>query len=126
MDVTNGRNCTPTTVKVHRHISVLPNDYSELENIPSINGIRLIGEQTAKQLNLLSAKVEDYETVSVESAQDKYVLIIGKSGEQQKISLLDLTANSGTGVIEGGSGFTTSDTVDDEMAIGTYQFVLKE
>ena len=62
---TTSTQCSPVSVKVKRCVSVLPNDYSQLENMPTINGVTLIGDLKANELGVLSSNKNDYETLSV-------------------------------------------------------------
>lgn len=103
-------------VEVKRCVSVMPNDYNELENIPKINGVDLKGDMTSHSLSLLSSKQDDYETVSLLDAgkENRYVVVIG-DGDPKKIPMLDFTAQI--------AGFTTVDELNPDVAIGAYQFV---
>lgn len=116
--------CTPVSVKVKRCVSVLPNDYTVLENLPTINGVSLIGNTTAQDLELLSSKGEDYETVSLLKKQEVegYLVIIG--GERPtKIALNKFLEEAGK--LSYGEGFETVDVINPDAPIGTYQFVEK-
>ena len=103
-------------VEVKRCVSVMPNDYNELKNIPKINGVDLKGDMTSHSLSLLSSKQDDYETVSLLDAgkENRYVVVIG-DGDPKKIAMLDFTAQI--------AGFTTVDELNPDVAIGAYQFV---
>lgn len=128
MNITNSGTCTPATVKVHRCVSVLPNDYSVMENLPKINGVTLLGEMTSKQLNLLSSKADDYETKTVEDVKEKYIMVLGEAGEEaQKVKVSDFLsqASGGDGGSTETSGFATTSSIDEETAVGTYLFVEK-
>lgn len=115
--------CTQPSVKIHRCVSVLPNDYSILENLPKINGVTLLGDLTTEGLNLLSSETDSYESVSLEQAkeEDAYLLVIQADGKPKRVSLSYL--KTGTEV-EG--GFQTVDEVNGKAAIGSYQFVEKK
>lgn len=103
-------------IAVKRCVSVMPNDYNELDNLPKINGVELKGEMTSHSLSLLSSKPEIYETVSLLDAgkESRFVVVVG-DGEPKKIPMIDFTAQI--------TGFTTVDELNPDVAIGAYQFV---
>lgn len=111
--------CAPVSVKVHPCVSLLPNDYNALENLPKINGVVLSGDLSASDLSLLSSKSEDYGDISVlENGQDNgYVIVLGEE-KPSKVSVKELITH--------GEGFITVDTVNPDIAIGAYQFVEKK
>ncbi len=112
--------CSPAHVEIHRCVSVLPNDYTILENLPSINGVTLKGDQKAQDLNLLSINRDDYETVSLldkEVDKESYLIVLGVE-KATKVSLSDFIAQS--------SGFKTVDSCDEDVPVGTYLFVQKQ
>lgn len=112
--------CSPTHVEIHRCVSVLPNDYTILENLPSINGVTLKGDQKAQDLSLLSLNRDDYETISLldkEDDEESYLIVLGVE-KATKVSLSDFLAQA--------SGFKTVDTCDENVPIGMYLFVEKE
>lgn len=106
-------------VKVKPMISVLPNDYKLLTNHPKINGVILLGDIKSDELNLLSSKVEDYETISLIDSYESAHLIVLTEGKAAKIALKDLPGASD-------SSFVTSDKLNTNAPIGSYQFVEKE
>lgn len=104
------------TVRIFPKVSVLPTDYTILDNLPKINGVTLLGEITTQQLNLLSSDIEKYETISLADCKDKYVVVLG--GEEPKKMLISNLSLSGNN-----SGFETSDLLNLDVAVGVYQFV---
>lgn len=112
--------CAPTTPHLARCISVLPNDYSQIENKPQINGVVLTGNKSAKEIGLLSIQPKDYEAVSLTKASQRsgFLLVIAKDQEPMKLSV-DRIINRGT-------GFFTSEEIDPSVSIGVYQFVQKK
>lgn len=114
--------CTPTRVNLHRCVSVLPNDYSRLENIPTINGVSLIGDLKAVDLGLLSLEPENYETVSVLDKKDGYLVLLGDA-KPEKVSLKEILEQAGGKI--SGYGFVTVGELNTELPIGSYQFVKK-
>ena len=118
------KNCTPPSIKVHRCVSILPNDYNIMENKPVINGVVLEGEQTAKTLSLLSSNVEEYESVTLNATeqQDGYLVVLMPGDAQpKKVALSDLRHET-----DSERGFQTVDEIDPSAAIGSYQFVEKK
>lgn len=108
----------PQTVVVEKGISILPTDYEGLNNLPSINGVTLIGEKTGSELSLLSSISSDYETVSLLDAGKKaaFVVVLREDdGKAQKVPLIDFTQSV--------SGFSTNEKINPDVAVGAYQFV---
>lgn len=110
------------TVKLKPVISVLPNDYSSLQNKPSIDGIVLNGEVSSQSLNLLSSNKETYETIDistikVEERQNFEVVVLG-ADKPMKLGIDKL--------LKGKENFTTVTEIDKDRAIGSYQFVEKK
>lgn len=117
------RTCTRPPIQIHKCVSVLPNDYKVLENIPTINGVSLIGDMDSKTLGLLSLRVDDYETISLLNGKPedgKYVLVLGES-DVVKVPLVEFATASTDP--QGGGSFTTTETVDPDIPVGSYQFV---
>lgn len=117
------KTCTQPSVQIHRCVSVLPNDYSILENLPVINGVVIKGNLTSEILSLLSAKSEDFVDATLDEAKedDGYMIVVLPGNKPKKVSLSYL--RSGT-EIEG--GFQTVDEVNTKAAVGSYQFVEKK
>lgn len=113
------RNCN-APIQIRKVVSVLPNDYGQLTNLPTVNGVSLIGEQTAKSLNLLSANDEEYVPVKLNdvAGKDMYLIAVGKDGPQ-KVPVDDFIEE------KKGNGVLVTDKLDTEAAIGTIQFVIK-
>ena len=120
LEKNNAPSCTPTRVNLHRCVSVLPNDYSQLENVPKINGVSLMGDLKAGDLGLLSSNPENYETVSVLDKKDGYIVLLG-GAKPEKIALDELLEQAGGKV--SGEGFVTVNELDTALPIGSYQFV---
>ncbi len=115
--------CSPSSVQVHKCVSILPNDYNIMENKPVINGVVLEGEQSAKTLNLLSSNAEDYDETTFAEAKERdgYMVVILSDNQPQKVSLCDLSANMG-----GDGSLRTVDELDTSATVGSYQFVEKK
>lgn len=108
----------PHKVTVEREVSILPTDYPGLNNLPSINGVTLIGDKAGSNLSLLSNVPSDYDTVSLLDAGKKetFVVVLGVDGEKaKKVPILDFTQSI--------SGFTTNEEINPNVAVGAYQFV---
>lgn len=119
--------CDKTAVNIHRCISILPNDYANLENIPSIGGVTLLGKMKASDLNLLSSVKQDYEPMTLEDIQagEGYLVVIMPDSPPKTISINDLRAEAGGGGGENG-GFQTVDEIAPDIPIGSYLFVEKK
>ena len=87
------KKCAPMQVKVHRCVSVLPNDYSLLVNLPTINGKTIIGELNLEDIGGLSAAVENYETGSAVGS-GKYLLVLDDSGAK-KVDINEIKSSGG-------------------------------
>ena len=73
-------------VRVYPKISILPNDYVKLVNKPSINGVELSVNRTAKELNLLPTIAEDYETIEMNGENEgKFLIVIDEGNNAMKI-----------------------------------------
>lgn len=120
-----GAQCSPLSVKVKRCVSVLPNDYTVLENLPAINGVTLIGNIKAKDVELLSSRGDDYETVSLldNKESEGYLIVLGAE-KVTKVKLSDVLSQAGG--LSHGEGFKTVDVFNPDAPIGTYQFVEKK
>ena len=112
--------CAPTPPLLASCVSILPNDYSQMENLPKINGVTLLGDKSANELGILSIKPKDYETVNLSQAAQRggFLIIVGKDQEPMKLSVEKITKR--------GLGFFTNDEVDPDVKVGVYQFVQKK
>ena len=103
-------------IQIKKVVSVLPNDYSLLENLPTLNGVSLLGDLSGKDVNLLSSADEDYDTVRLsEIESEDYVVCIGKKSAV-KVPIADF--------IEESKSVKTVDVLDKDAHIGTIQFVI--
>lgn len=111
--------CTAPQVKLKPLVSILPNDYTIMDNLPKINGVTLIGEKTAQQLSLLSSNQDNYDSISLTDAKANggYVIVVGGQAPA-KISIGELVPK--------GNGFITSKEIDSDVNVGLYQFVEKK
>lgn len=108
----------PRRVTIDREVSILPTDYPGLNNLPSINGVTIIGDKSGSDLSLLSNVPSDYDTVSLLDAGKKetFVVVLGVDGEKaKKVPILDFTQSI--------AGFTTNEEINPDVAVGAYQFV---
>lgn len=102
---------------IKKIISILPNDYVQLTNKPTINGITIEGDKTATELSLLSSNKEDYETVTLSEMQNKDRYLIGIGDDKTyKVSVDD--------VLEETKNVSVTEELDTDAADGTIQFVL--
>lgn len=85
--------CNPAQIKVHRCVSVLPNDYSQLENLPTINGKKIIGELDLTDIGVLSSSLDQYESGSV-SGDGKFLLVLDEDGVK-KVSADEVKGGDG-------------------------------
>lgn len=118
------KNCNHAAIGIRPTISVLPNDFNLMKNLPQINGITLLGgNQKASALNLLSNQADDYQEVGLSEVNDTgYVLVLmPEQKEPVKVALSDIKGH------KEGNGFITSSSgeVIQDAPIGTYQFVPK-
>lgn len=113
------RNCN-APIQIRKVVSVLPNDYGQLTNLPTVNGVSLIGELTAESLNLLSADGKEYAPVKLNdvAGKDMYLIAVGEGGPQ-KVPVDDFIGE------KKGNGVQTTEKLDTEVVVGTIQFVLK-
>lgn len=114
------RNCN-APIQIRKVVSVLPNDYGQLTNLPTVNGVSLIGELTARSLNLLSADSKEYSPVKLTDAAGKgmYIVAVGEDGPQ-KVPVDDFIAE------KKGSAVLVTDKLDTEVEDGTIQLVIKK
>lgn len=105
-------------IEINKVVSVLPNDYSILENKPRIDGIELTKDTTLKELNVLPSDASEYKSISFIEASKKEmsVLTVSEDGSYAKIAVSDI--KHATEIIK------TVDTLDKTAEIGNYQFVL--
>lgn len=102
--------------KVVPNVSIY-NDYMHLNNKPSINGIDLIGNKTATELNLLTSNIAVYTIERIEEIKkDAFMLALTEDKHVFKISLEDITVGR----------FITAEALPKEMRIGSYVFLKKE
>lgn len=103
-------------IKLKKVVSVLPNDYSQLENLPRINGVTLSGDISSKELNLLSSSDAEYETIKLSNLTGKgmYVPVIGDDETSCKVPVDDFWEESKVKV---------TDTLDEDVSVGTIQLV---
>ena len=97
-------------VKVKKIVSIRPDDYEKLKNLPSINGLELVGSLTSDELKLLSAVLANYKEKSLPELPQgsNYILVMGES-ETYRVSLKDLYAaisavDTGSKIILDGEG----------------------
>lgn len=88
---------TEKNVEIYRCISILPDDYQEMDNKPTMNGATIEGDLTAKDLKLMSSDSDDYQSISKEEAAEKFIPVIDKDGNVHKISVSDLPTGGGNG-----------------------------
>lgn len=113
--------CAQPSVRLHRCISILPNDYNVMENIPKINGVDLKGEMKSEQLSLLSSKPDDYTDIALNEAKKEngyMVVLMPGENKPKRVSLTYLCP-------ETERGFQTVEDVD-MSAVGSYQFLEKK
>ena len=102
------------TVKTEKPL-ILMGNYPDLQNLPQINGVTLVGDKSAAALSLLSSKASDYPTMRREAAKDThYVPILGEVNG--KIRLSDIA----------GPKLSTVSEIPLDMAVGDYIFLEKE
>lgn len=110
-----------TKVTTKQIISVLPNSYTLLADIPTLNGMSILGDLTTKELSILSAKSSDYETMTLSSMTDKdtkYIPILSEDEEDepQKVSVQDFMDQAQAAIV--------STSLDEDAAVGSIQFVI--
>lgn len=100
--------------KLSSSISLTQN-YPDLQNLPKINGVTLVGDKSAAALSLLSSKASDYPTMSIGAVRDThYVPILGEVNG--KVRLSDIA----------GPKLSTVSEIPLDMAVGDYIFLEKE
>lgn len=93
----------------------LTRNYPDLQNLPKINGVTLVGDKSEAELSLLSSKASDYPTMSIGAVRDThYVPILGETNG--KIRLSDIA----------GPKLSTVSEIPLDMAVGDYIFLEKE
>lgn len=122
-NTTENETCAQPSVKLHRHISILPNDYANLVNLPTLNGVTLLGDLKSTELNLLSSAKEDYEDTSLEDAQaqDGYLVVLLPNSTPKCVSLSYIRS-----ALDVEGGFLTVDEFNPDAPVGSYQFVVKK
>ena len=102
------------TVRTEKPLILMAN-YPDLQNLPQINGVTLVGDKSAAALSLLSSKASDYPTMRREAAKDThYVPILGEVNGKVKLS--DIA----------GPKLSTVSEIPLDMAVGDYIFLEKE
>lgn len=100
-----------------RHGITVSDDYERLLNKPSINGIELVGNKSAKELSLLTNNLDTYKEVKLGTTErGSFLLLTNNEGEVTKLKLNELSVGR----------FTTTDKIANDMEIGSYVFLLKE
>lgn len=95
----------------------LNKDYLRLENKPSINGIVLIGNKTAKALSILSCNSDDYSEVNLKSANKAdFLLLANNQKDTKKMKLSEISSHTVQTVSE----------IPTDLEVGNYVFLLKE
>lgn len=105
-------------IEIKNVVSVLPNDYSQLENLPSIDGITILGDISSKQLNLLSSDCNQYETLKLSNitGTERYVPVIAEdSAMNGKVPIDDFVEEGKIKITE---------TFDEDVSVGTTQLVI--
>lgn len=102
-------------IEIRQVVSVLPNDFEQLENIPKINGVRLSGDMSAEALNLLSSRGEDYQPLVVGEVTEETFFIALDKGKAKKMSVAKM--------LEESKNVRVTDALDTDCAVGTIQFV---
>lgn len=81
---------TPTAkVSVAQKHTVIPNDYTNLKNLPTINGVEIIGNLTSDDIKVLSGLAENYNVNALQTADGKIVIFLG-DGTPAAISVEEL------------------------------------
>lgn len=98
----------------------LNTDYEQLQNLPKINGVTLLGDLSSGELSLLSAKSSDYLEISEQQVQDKFILVLGDNqNAPTKLSIAKIPSALGLSKVE------TVEQLNPNVENGTYQFVKK-
>lgn len=106
--------------QIGKVFSLLPSDYRGLINLPTINGTEVIGDMKAKELSLLSSRVDDYNEHELGADEDegKYFVLVGADEEVAKVPAK--TVANALSLIK------TTDEIDENMEVGAYRFVEKK
>ena len=106
--------------QIGKVFSLLPSDYRGLINLPTINGAEVTGDMIAKELSLLSSRVEDYNEHELEAGENegKYFVLVGEGEEVAKVPAKTVAKTL--------SLIKTTDEIDDDMEVGAYRFVEKK
>lgn len=106
--------------QIGKVFSLLPSDYRGLINLPTINGAEVTGDMVAKELSLLSSRVDDYNEHELETDENegKYFVLVGDNEEVAKVPAKTVAKTL--------SLIKTTDEIDEDMDIGAYRFVEKK
>lgn len=106
--------------QVGKVLSLLPSDYRNLINLPTVNGVEISGDLTSKELSLLSSNAEDYieHTLGVDNDEGKYFVVIGEDQTTAKVPVKTVAKTL--------SLIKTTEEIDEDMDVGSYRFVEKK
>ncbi len=106
--------------QIGKVFSLLPSDYRGLINLPTINGTEVTGDMSAKELSLLSSKVEDYNEheLGADENEGKYFVLVGDGEEVARVPAKAVAKTL--------SLIKTADTLDEDMDVGAFRFVEKK
>lgn len=106
--------------QIGKVFSLLPSDYRGLINLPTINGTEVTGDMVAKELSLLSSRVDDYNEHELETDENegKYFVLVGENEEVAKVPAKTVAKTL--------SLIKTTDEIDEDMDVGSYRFVEKK
>ena len=106
--------------QIGKVFSLLPSDYRGLINLPTINGTEVTGDMEAKELSLLSSRVDDYSEheLGADENEGKYFVLVGADEEVAKVPVK--TVANALSLIK------TTDAIDENMEVGAYRFVEKK
>lgn len=106
--------------QIGKVFSLLPSDYRGLINLPTINGTEVTGDMVAKELSLLSSRVDDYNEHELETDENegKYFVLVGENEEVAKVPAKTVAKTL--------SLIKTTDKIDEDMDVGSYRFVEKK
>lgn len=106
--------------QIGKVFSLLPSDYRGLINLPTINGTEVTGDMVAKELSLLSSKVDDYNEheLGADDSEGKYFVLVGDGEEVAKVPAKTIAKTL--------SLIKTADTLDENMDVGAFRFVEKK
>ncbi|MBQ7798306.1 MAG: hypothetical protein IJ371_04210 [Clostridia bacterium] len=92
-------------------------NYLRLDNKPSVNGVQLIGNKTARELSVLSNDSDTYDQVSIRSANKAdFLLLLNNQKNTKKLQLKEISSRM----------VQTSSEIPDDLEVGNYVFLLKE